>query len=78
MTTCLHAYRELLCTANISTVYDQLLLKFIILLRKINEKLYIIRVAQHFFLLLVSYQKERFYGSEILCADTPFTTLGSD
>ena len=42
MTTCVHANRELLCTANISTVHERIFLEFLILLGDNNDKLKII------------------------------------
>ena len=36
--TCVHAHKELACTANISTVHERIFLKFIILLSDINDK----------------------------------------
>ena len=38
MTTCVHAHREITCTANISTVHERILFKFEILLSDNNDK----------------------------------------
>ena len=38
MTTCMHAHRELVCTANISTVHERIFLEFLILFSDNNDK----------------------------------------
>ena len=38
MTMCVHAHRELVCTANISTVHEWIFVEFLILLSDNNDK----------------------------------------